>query len=67
MKASDKPCGLSDTDSCEHGWERDFSPSVEGRKEGDNPCELSITDTDLCGYVSTDILIHTYSFPFFFF
>ena len=27
--------------------------------------ELCITDTDFCGFVSTDILIHTYGFLFF--
>ena len=28
-----------------------FCVYVDGRKEGDNPCGLSITDTDLCVYV----------------
>ena len=37
----------------------------EGRKE--NSCGLCITDTYLCVYISTNLLIHTWPFPFFFF
>ena len=36
----------------------------EGRKE--NSCGLCITDTDFCVHISTDLLIHTWPFPFFF-
>ena len=28
-----------------------FCANVDGLKEGDNPCKLSITDTDFCVYV----------------
>lgn len=58
-------CG---TDSCGCGWATDFRFSttdfayLEVRMEN---YELCITDTDFCGFVSTDILIHTYGFLFF--
>ena len=32
-------------------WYTDFCVNVDGMKEGDNPCELFITDTDFCVYV----------------
>ena len=46
--------------------EIEFSAYVEGKKEGDNFSRLSITTTDFCLYVSTDLLIHPWPFPFFF-
>ena len=46
--------------------EVDFSAYVEGRKEEDNSCGLCIIDTDFCVYISTNLLIHTWTFPFFF-
>ena len=45
--------------------EVDFSAYVEGRKEEDNSCGLCIIDTDFCVYISTNLLIHTWPFPFF--
>ena len=33
---------------------------------GDNPCGLSITNTDFHVYISTDLLIHPWLFPFLF-
>ena len=39
----------------------------EGRKEGDNPCGLPISDTGFYVDVSLEILIHSRSFTFFFF
>ena len=44
--------------------EIEFSAYVEGKKEGDNFSRLSITTTDFCLYVSTDLLIHPWPFPF---
>jgi len=34
-------------------------------KEEDNSCGLCIIDTDFCVYISTNLLIHTWPFPFF--
>ena len=39
----------------------------EGRQTGVNPCGLANTDTDICVYVRTDLLIHPSCFLFFFF
>ena len=47
--------------------EIDFSADVERKKEENNSCGSSITDTDFCAYISTNLLIHTWPFPFFFF
>ena len=44
--------------------EIEFSAYVEGKKEGDNFSRLSITTTDFCLYVSTDLLIHPGPFSF---
>ena len=73
-KGRDKPCGLAHTvaDFWIYVGYTDFSACVKGRKNGErmgggeNPCELSITDTDFHGYISTDLLIHPWLFPLLF-
>ena len=51
---------------CGYVRDTEFSAYVEGKKEGDNLSRLSITTTDFCLYVSTDLLIHPWPFFFFF-
>ena len=68
-EAEHKPCRLPNTDTyfCGYVRDTDFSAYVEGMKEGDNFSRLSITTTDFCLYVSTNLLIHPWPFPFLFF
>ena len=68
-QAEKNPCGLANRDTYFCGYVRDteFSAYVEGKKEGDNLSRLSITTTDFCLYVSTDLLIHPWPVCFFFF
>ena len=47
--------------------EIDFSAYVERKKEENNSCGSCITDTYFCVYISTNLLINTWPFPFFFF
>ena len=52
---------------CGYVRDTEFSAYVEGKKEGDNLSRLSITTTDFCLYVSTDLLFHPWPVCFFFF
>lgn len=63
-EAGHKPCRLPNTDRISVGMlEIQTLVLVEGRKE--IIFRLSITTTDFCLYVSTDLLIHPW--PIFFF
>ena len=45
-------------------YERKEGQKARREGGGDYPCELPITDTDFCVYISTDLLIHPWTFRF---